>query len=204
MTDTPATLETPPNAETQVVNGPAFEAPTSTGICPPTFPAKLCKACRRAPAVHVRPRIAWCGSCHERLSPLYAARIRRKAPRYTQPRDAAYRSLVNTLRTRLYNAFQRTTHFPRTIEVLVELVGCTPTELAARIEAKFQPGMTWDNHGIHGWHIDHIRPCAAFDLRVPDQRKQCFHYTNLQPLWSRENVQKGTLPQAVYEDLRKL
>ena len=61
----------------------------------------------------------------------------------------------------------------------------------AHLEALFQPGMTWDNHAIDGWHIDHIRPCTSFDLTDPEQQRQCFHYTNLQPLWAFDNISKS-------------
>jgi len=50
--------------------------------------------------------------------------------------------------------------------------------------------MTWSNYG-KGWHIDHIKPCASFDLSNPEQQKICFHYTNLQPLWAIDNIKKG-------------
>ena len=48
--------------------------------------------------------------------------------------------------------------------------------------------MTWNNHGK--WHIDHRRPCASFDLTKEEDIKMCFHYTNLQPLWSTDNIRK--------------
>ena len=66
----------------------------------------------------------------------------------------------------------------------IELLGCNVDFLKEYIESKFTSGMSWDNRGIHGWHIDHILPCASFDLSDPEQQKQCFHYTNLQPLWA--------------------
>jgi len=50
--------------------------------------------------------------------------------------------------------------------------------------------MTWENHGFDGWHVDHIKPCTSFDLTDLEQQKQCFHYTNLQPLWKKENFEK--------------
>ena len=73
----------------------------------------------------------------------------------------------------------------------MRLVGCTTEELKLHLERQFKPGMSWANHTVKGWHIDHIRPCASFDLTAPEQQKQCFHYTNLQPLWAGENYSKG-------------
>lgn len=73
----------------------------------------------------------------------------------------------------------------------IDLVGCTNQELAAHIESRFLPGMTWENRGRHGWHIDHILPCAGFDLNDPDHQAVCFHYTNLRPMWGAANIQKS-------------
>ena len=62
--------------------------------------------------------------------------------------------------------------------------------LKKHIEIQFKEGMSWENHSLNGWHIDHIIPCASFDLTDPDQQKKCFHYTNLQPLEKIENIKK--------------
>ncbi len=72
-----------------------------------------------------------------------------------------------------------------------KLTGCTIKELMAHLEAQFTDGMTWDNYGEGGWAVDHIRPCASFDLTDPEQQRQCFHYSNLQPLWAADNIRKG-------------
>jgi len=72
-----------------------------------------------------------------------------------------------------------------------ELLGCTYKEGRQHIENQFAEGMNWDNYGLHGWHIDHIMPCASFDLSDPEQQKECFHYTNLQPLWAEDNLKKS-------------
>jgi len=72
---------------------------------------------------------------------------------------------------------------------LRELLGCSIPELKQHLESQFRSGMSWDNHGE--WHVDHIRPCAAFDLTRVVEQKVCFHYTNLQPLWAEENLRKG-------------
>ena len=71
------------------------------------------------------------------------------------------------------------------------LIGCTWEQLKVHMESQFKPGMTWRNHSKFGWHIDHIRPLSSFDLTQPDQMEKAMHYTNLQPLWWRENVSKS-------------
>lgn len=93
------------------------------------------------------------------------------------------------LRTRIIMALKRqcTSKSKRTHE----LIGCTITELRTHIEKQFKPGITWDNWTKYGWHIDHIKPCDSFDLTDIEQQKVCFHYTNLQPLWCKENWSKG-------------
>ena len=57
------------------------------------------------------------------------------------------------------------------------------------LESLFTEGMTWDNYGE--WHVDHIIPCDFFDLDIYSERKFCFHYTNLQPLWAYDNISKS-------------
>ena len=55
--------------------------------------------------------------------------------------------------------------------------------------------LPWDevaaNYGQ--WHIDHRRPCASFDLSDPHQANECFHHTNLQPLWAEDNQRKTSM-----------
>ena len=68
-------------------------------------------------------------------------------------------------------------------------LGCSKSEFIEYFQSKFKEGMTWENHGE--WHIDHIKPCASFNLLDEEEQKKCFHYTNLQPLWASENLTKG-------------
>jgi hypothetical protein len=71
----------------------------------------------------------------------------------------------------------------------MELVGCSIDELKQHLESKFTEGMSWDNYGE--WHVDHIKPCASFDLSDPEQQRLCFNYKNLQPLWAADNLSKA-------------
>ena len=86
----------------------------------------------------------------------------------------------------------------------MELLGCTAEHARAHIESQFTKGMSWDNHGMHGWHIDHILPCASFDMADQGQQRQCFHYTNLQPLWATDNLRKSdSMPDNHQQELVK-
>jgi len=71
------------------------------------------------------------------------------------------------------------------------LVGCSVEELKQHLESQFKEGMSWDNYGRNGWEIDHIKPCASFDLSKLEEQHKCFHYTNLQPLYAIDNSRKG-------------
>ncbi|MBP8994568.1 MAG: hypothetical protein KBG30_12270 [Bacteroidales bacterium] len=71
-----------------------------------------------------------------------------------------------------------------------KLVGCLFSELKTYLELKFLEGMNWNNYGE--WHIDHILPCASFDLSKKEEQEKCFHYTNLQPLWGTDNLIKSS------------
>lgn len=73
-----------------------------------------------------------------------------------------------------------------------ELVGCSAANLMEHLQSQFTDGMSWESYGRGGWHVDHIRPCASFDLTDPEHQRQCFHYTNLQPLWAADNIRKGS------------
>jgi hypothetical protein len=73
----------------------------------------------------------------------------------------------------------------------INLLGCDLISFKKHIESQWTDGMSWENHNYWGWHLDHIRPCASFDLKDPKQQSKCFHYTNLQPLWAYENLSKG-------------
>jgi len=73
-----------------------------------------------------------------------------------------------------------------------EALGCSAEELIEHLESRFLPRMNWENYGPEGWHVDHIIPLSSFDLTDLMQFKKACHYTNLQPLWARDNLSKGS------------
>lgn len=97
-------------------------------------------------------------------------------------------SLRNRIRAALKNRF-------KTGSVSKELGGID--EAIKHIESMFHDNpvtgekMNWNNWGVHGWHLDHIKPLSFFDLEDPEEFKAACHFSNLQPLWAKENLSKG-------------
>ena len=95
-----------------------------------------------------------------------------------------FRILCN-LRKRLWKVLKQNSKKSRTLELL----GCSIRQLREHLQSQFRPGMTWDNQGK--WHIDHIRPCASFDMTRAEEQRACFNWQNLQPLWAKDNFEKS-------------
>lgn len=109
-------------------------------------------------------------------------RLRARRNRKNKPEHR----LVCATRTRINSAIH---HNSKKDGPTTELMGCSWDQFFGHIEINFLPGMTWENYGE--WHVDHIRPCASFDLTDPAQQRQCFNWKNLQPLWAKDNLKKG-------------
>lgn len=107
-----------------------------------------------------------------------------KETRKRHRENSFYYRYSNHLRKRL-NRFVKDKDFS-----VSALVGCSNDELKIHLEKQFAPGMSWDNYGVDGWHIDHIIPLssARHDL---ERLKELCHYTNLQPLWAEDNRRKS-------------
>lgn len=73
----------------------------------------------------------------------------------------------------------------------IELLDCSIPAFRIYLESLWESGMTWENYGKYGWHIDHVVPCALFDLTNPDHQKRCFHFSNMRPMWAKDNVSRG-------------
>lgn len=74
-----------------------------------------------------------------------------------------------------------------------KLVGYSVKDLMAHLESNFLPGMSWQNYGLNGWHIDHIIPRSVFNYEVPEDIdfQKCWSLDNLRPLWAADNIRKG-------------
>jgi hypothetical protein len=96
--------------------------------------------------------------------------------------------IANMFRSRTSRAIKQQLSFKKVKSI--ELLSCSIPELMKHLESKFYGEMTWENYGSY-WHIDHIRPCASFNLQKKEEQKLCFHFSNLQPLTAKENLSKG-------------
>jgi hypothetical protein len=109
---------------------------------------------------------------------------RRKIHAHKYVTNVQYR-LSRLLRSRLKHALAGNFKTGSAVKAL----GCSLEQLRTHLESLFAPGMSWENAGE--WHIDHIRPLAAFNLQDPAQFATACHFTNLQPLWGPDNLAKG-------------
>ena len=111
--------------------------------------------------------------------------------------DLNYR-ILNNLRSRLSSAVK--SQYSEKTNRTMELVGCTIIELKRHLESRFGENMAWNNYGQgnNKWSIDHIIPCAYFDLTKTEEQKKCFQYINLAPLWNKENISKNSLYNGMY------
>lgn len=116
------------------------------------------------------------------------AQVRRRQSIYERQRRASDPNfkLRCTLRRRLGMALSRNQKSGSALTLL----GCSIPDFKIYLESKWEAGMTWENYGTI-WHIDHIMPCAIFDLSIPDHQHRCFHFSNLQPLLAEQNWRKG-------------
>jgi len=122
----------------------------------------------------------------------YAARSHKEIEykkKYEQDRkktDLLFK-LKRNLRTRLWHA----TKYNWKLGSAVSDLGCSIEEFKIYIESLFIDDMSWDNWSRTGWHIDHIKPLSSFNLSDKEDLLKACHYSNLQPLWCKDNLSKG-------------
>ncbi len=112
--------------------------------------------------------------------------LKRKWSKERIETDPLYKFEI-TYRSRIKQAFKRS--YKEKASKTIELLGCSIKDAMDHIQSQFQPGMTWKNNTVYGWHIDHIIPLSSA-TNVEELKSLC-HYTNLQPLWAEENLKKS-------------
>lgn len=94
-------------------------------------------------------------------------------------------ALRRTARSRIQKAVMR--FGVRKCAKTMSILGCDPATLRRHLEMQFLPKMSWDNR--QAWHVDHIVPLSS--ARTEDEILKLCHYTNLRPLWAKDNLSKG-------------
>ena len=118
-----------------------------------------------------------------RASPEYKA-LKNKAARDRYWSDFRYKK-EKDLRARIHQALRLYGNTPNKVCSMDLWMGCTAYEFKMHIQSQFNGGMNWSNI-----HIDHIKPCAAFDMKNISDQLKCFHYSNCQPLFPIDNIRK--------------
>ena len=124
------------------------------------------------------------------IRPTYYSKKEREQRDKESRRRSRRRQRKNPLNRMKENARKRSRKYIKTPGLSWAGYGCTSDEYRAHMEKQFTKRMTWDNYGTY-WHDDHIRPVASFDYSDPEQRRQCEHYTNKQPLEAKKNIAKS-------------
>lgn len=103
----------------------------------------------------------------------------------TDPRFRIQNNLRATFRSALKHGYKYSSIF--------DILGCSLDEFKLYIESLWSEGMTWENWGMGDdkWHIDHIIPVSVFDMMDFEEQKRCWNYTNLRPLWQKDNLEKS-------------
>lgn len=114
---------------------------------------------------------------------------RKKRNEYMQ--NKKYNDVNYRLSLQLRNRFTKAVQNQSKKGSAVKDLGCTIEKFILWIEMNWKEGMSWDNWGLYGWHIDHIKPLSSFDLTDRNQLLEACHYANLQPLWAKDNLSKG-------------
>jgi DNA/RNA endonuclease G (NUC1) len=97
--------------------------------------------------------------------------------------------MASVLRCRVRKAIKQAKGIK--FEKMKDIIGCDFKFFIDYIVSKFKPGMTLELLKSGKIHLDHIKPCAMFDLSKKEDQKACFHYTNIKPEWPEINFSKG-------------
>jgi hypothetical protein len=153
----------------------------------------ICTHCKRA--VRKTNKDGWCRDCLNASARKYRRTHKdkikvRQVIEYARLKANPHEYMVKRMRSRIATAMKRYAKGYTKTGSTMQYLGCTAAELCRYIESMFKPRMTWQNYG-KAWHLDHVIPCASFDLTQEHERHRAFHYTNLQPLWAKENIRKS-------------
>ena len=145
----------------------------------------------RSPTKKLRDREYYSANKERRNAYMKEWQKRNKHLRYSKDKEKCLRDVHFAMRQRLHNRLRTAIRRNPKHTSVVVLLGCSLQEFKVYFESRFSNGMTWEAFSRGEIHIDHIITCALFDLSQEEQQRKCFHYTNLQPLYAKDNMSKG-------------
>lgn len=143
------------------------------------LPVKDCLICKKQFQARSQNHLFCSHKCH-----LKNTRNKRRIKERGVPRPLHIR-VKSRLSSRLRELLRRKGQQKQ--NAISAYMGCSPKEMMRHVESQFRDGMTWENYGVFGWHLDHIIPCARFDLTNEEHCKVCFNWRNIRPLWGEHN-----------------
>jgi len=142
-----------------------------------------CKECSAAIGNDTKHNM--CRSCYMSKQGSYRKKRRPRNEVYSERyRDDALYKLDKCIRALVYRSLRG-----KKLNKTEQYLGCSIEELKKYLESKWQLGMSWENYGRHGWHIDHIVPSSS--ASSVEELVKLQNYCNLQPLWAKDNLRKG-------------
>lgn len=109
---------------------------------------------------------------------------RKTANKKRRQTDILY-AMKERIRNRMRSAHKSKNFYKN--QSFIEYIGCDKETLLNYLESKFVDGMNWENRNL--WEIDHIVPLSS--AKTIKGMIQLAHYTNLQPLWTKDNKRKS-------------
>ena len=140
----------------------------------------------------------WCKECKKEYDKQYhqehkeeRSEWERKYRTNRRANDRAWALRMNI--SRQVNKMLKSNDSTKDGESILQYLPYTKEELVEHLENQFEPGMTWDNHSMDGWHIDHIYPHSLlpYDSMNHPNFQKAWSLSNLRPLWAKENLSKG-------------
>jgi len=108
--------------------------------------------------------------------------------------------IIQNVRSRIHNALncKKDLH-------TIKYLGCSVEYFKKWFEFQFSSVMSWDNYGSY-WEIDHVKPCASFDLTNKNSQLECFNWKNCSPLKIELNRSKKDkiFDQTIFEQTLKV
>ena len=155
-----------------------------------THPGRNCKECEKArmkeyrdnhPTKRKETKEKWNVNNPDWIKKSKKEYIKRRAER-----DPIYRAM-KIMRARTTEYANR--KFNEKRGKFTEIIGIDRDGFREYISSKFKEGMSWENYGWSTWHLDHIIPISS--AKSIKELEELSHYTNLQPLWKDENLDKS-------------